>query len=45
MNGDGAVDGDDIQAFVTCTIASDSGCACANMSVSAFVNSLIEPMK
>jgi hypothetical protein len=41
MTGDGVVDGRDIQAFVTCTVSGGSGCACANMSVSAFVNCLL----
>jgi hypothetical protein len=41
MNGDGTVDGNDIQPFVTCAISGGSGCACANMTVSAFVNCLL----
>jgi hypothetical protein len=41
MDGDGNVDGADIQAFVTCAVSGGSGCACANMSVSAFVNCLL----
>jgi hypothetical protein len=41
MTGDGVVDGMDIQAFVTCTVSGGSGCACANISVSAFVDCLL----
>jgi hypothetical protein len=41
MNGDGVVDGDDIQAFVTCKIAGGDGCGPANMTVSAFVDCLL----
>ncbi|HVP12763.1 MAG TPA: hypothetical protein VMV94_16430, partial [Phycisphaerae bacterium] len=43
MDGDGNVDGADIQSFVTCAISGGSGCACANMTVSAFVNCLLHP--
>ncbi|HVP12989.1 MAG TPA: hypothetical protein VMV94_17575 [Phycisphaerae bacterium] len=41
MDGDGNVDGADIQSFVTCAISGGSGCACANMTISAFVNCLL----
>ncbi|HVP13175.1 MAG TPA: fibronectin type III domain-containing protein, partial [Phycisphaerae bacterium] len=43
MDGDGAVAGDDIQSFITCAISGGSGCACANMTISAFVNCLLHP--
>jgi len=42
LNGDNDVDGADIQAFVTCTIAGGDGCGCANMTASAFVNCLLD---
>jgi gingipain R len=41
MDGDGVVAGDDIQAFVICTIPGGTGCPCANMSISAFVDCLL----
>jgi hypothetical protein len=42
MNGDGTVDGDDIQAFVTCAVSGGSGCSCASMTVPAFVDCLLD---
>jgi len=42
LNGDNDVDGADIQAFVTCAIAGGDGCGCANMTVQAFVNCLLD---
>ncbi len=42
LTGDNVVDGDDIQAFVNCTISGGDGCGCANLSVSAFVSCLLD---
>jgi hypothetical protein len=42
LNGDNDVDGEDIHAFVACTIAGGDGCGCANMTVPAFVNCLLD---
>ena len=42
MNGDGVVDGDDMQAFITCKIAGGSGCGPADMTISAFVDCLLD---
>jgi hypothetical protein len=41
MDGDGNVDGADIQAFVTCAVSGGSGCVCASESISAFVDCLL----
>ncbi len=42
LNGDGAVDGDDIQAFTRCQISGGSGCGCAALSVAEFVACLLD---
>jgi len=41
MNGDGAVEGDDIQAYLDCKINGGPDCDCANMAIEDFVNSLL----
>ena len=43
LDGNGAVDGDDIQRFVNCILSGGPGCACANISVPTFVNCLLNP--
>jgi hypothetical protein len=44
LNGDNEVDGDDIQAYVTCTInGGGTGCGCANLTISALVSCLLDP--
>ena len=42
MDGDGVVAGDDIQAYVLCTIPGGQACPCAEMTVSAFVDCLLD---
>jgi hypothetical protein len=41
MDENGTIDGDDISAFVACKIDGGSGCACATMDISDFVNCLL----
>jgi hypothetical protein len=42
MNGDGTVDGTDIQPFVACTVSGGAGCACASVDTAAFVGCLLD---
>ncbi|HVP12180.1 MAG TPA: hypothetical protein VMV94_13465 [Phycisphaerae bacterium] len=42
MNGDGAVNGGDIQSFVNCMIEGGPGCSCGSTSLSQFVACLLD---
>ncbi|MFH1416739.1 MAG: agmatine deiminase family protein [Planctomycetota bacterium] len=42
MNGDGARDGNDIQAYLSCKIDGGPDCACAGITIDAFVSGLLD---
>ncbi len=42
MNGDGILDGNDIQAYLSCQVDGGPDCVCSGISIDAFVNALLD---